>query len=171
VGPRTGLDHIENRKFFPLPGLELRSLNRPARSQSLYRLRCPGSPLMKHNRLKLNSPVRRYQSFARISCFHLQDKWMQCESLKMSAATYQTIRCTTEFTELLCAYYSRALRPTFWFIRHGFLYLDSYTYNVHYANILTFFIKFILYHTILMASELIGNVLTCTQEVSGWTLS
>jgi hypothetical protein len=41
VGPRAGLDDVEKRKFFTLPGLELRSLGRPARSQSLYRLRYP----------------------------------------------------------------------------------------------------------------------------------
>jgi hypothetical protein len=29
------------RKFLPLPGLELRPLGRPARSQSLYQLRYP----------------------------------------------------------------------------------------------------------------------------------
>jgi hypothetical protein len=38
VGPRVGLDEVEKRKFLTLPGLELRSLGRPARSQSLYRL-------------------------------------------------------------------------------------------------------------------------------------
>jgi hypothetical protein len=38
VGPRTGLDDVERRKFLTLPGLELRPLGRPARSQSLYRL-------------------------------------------------------------------------------------------------------------------------------------
>jgi hypothetical protein len=43
VGPRTGLDAVEKRKFLTLPGLELRPLCRPARSQSLYRLRYPGS--------------------------------------------------------------------------------------------------------------------------------
>jgi hypothetical protein len=42
VGPRTGLDDVEKRKILPLPGLELRSLTHPARSQSLYRLRYPG---------------------------------------------------------------------------------------------------------------------------------
>jgi hypothetical protein len=31
VGPRTGLDDTEKRKFLPLPGLELRPLGRPAR--------------------------------------------------------------------------------------------------------------------------------------------
>jgi hypothetical protein len=41
VGPRTGLDDVEKRKFLTLPGLELRPLCRPARSQSLYRLRYP----------------------------------------------------------------------------------------------------------------------------------
>jgi hypothetical protein len=43
MGPRTGLDDLEKRKFLPTPGLELRPLGRPARSQSLYRLSYPGS--------------------------------------------------------------------------------------------------------------------------------
>jgi hypothetical protein len=43
VGPRAGLKNLEKRKFFTLPGLELRHLGRPARSQSLYLLRYPGS--------------------------------------------------------------------------------------------------------------------------------
>jgi hypothetical protein len=42
VGPRAGLDDVEKRKFLPLPGLELRFLGPPARSQSLYQLRYPG---------------------------------------------------------------------------------------------------------------------------------
>jgi hypothetical protein len=43
VGPRAGLDTVEKRKMFTLAGLELRPLVRPARSQSLYRLRYPSS--------------------------------------------------------------------------------------------------------------------------------
>jgi hypothetical protein len=43
VGPKTGLDDVERRKILPLPGLELRPLGRPIRSQSLYRLNYPGS--------------------------------------------------------------------------------------------------------------------------------
>jgi hypothetical protein len=43
VDPRAGLDDMEKRKFLILPGLELRPLGRPARSQSLYRLRYTGS--------------------------------------------------------------------------------------------------------------------------------
>jgi hypothetical protein len=43
VSLRTGLDDVEKIKILPLPGLELRTLGRPARSQSLYRLRYPGS--------------------------------------------------------------------------------------------------------------------------------
>jgi hypothetical protein len=38
VGPRAGLNDAERRKILPLPGLELRPLGCPARSQSLYRL-------------------------------------------------------------------------------------------------------------------------------------
>jgi hypothetical protein len=40
VGSKAGLNDLEKRKFLTLPGLELRPLGRPARSQSLYRLRC-----------------------------------------------------------------------------------------------------------------------------------
>jgi hypothetical protein len=42
-GPQSGLDDLEKRKFLTPPGLELQSLSRPARSQSLYRLRYSGS--------------------------------------------------------------------------------------------------------------------------------
>jgi hypothetical protein len=42
VDPRAGLDAVGKRKFLTLPGLEVRPLGRPARSQSLYRLRYPG---------------------------------------------------------------------------------------------------------------------------------
>jgi hypothetical protein len=38
VGPRADLDDVEKRKFLTIPGLELRTLSSPARSQSLYRL-------------------------------------------------------------------------------------------------------------------------------------
>jgi hypothetical protein len=37
LGPRAGLDDVEKRTFFTLPGLNLRPLCRPARTQSLYR--------------------------------------------------------------------------------------------------------------------------------------
>jgi hypothetical protein len=43
VDPRAGLKDVEKRKFLTLLGLELRPLGRPARSQSLYLLRYPGS--------------------------------------------------------------------------------------------------------------------------------
>jgi hypothetical protein len=43
VDPRTGVDDVKRRTFSILPGLKLRSLRRPARSQSLYRLRYSGS--------------------------------------------------------------------------------------------------------------------------------
>jgi hypothetical protein len=46
VGPRTGLDDVEKRKFLTILGLELRPHGRPARSQSLYRLRYPGSSVV-----------------------------------------------------------------------------------------------------------------------------
>jgi hypothetical protein len=42
MGPRAGLDDVEKRKFLILPGLELRPLGLPARSQWLHRLRYRG---------------------------------------------------------------------------------------------------------------------------------
>jgi hypothetical protein len=42
-GPRAGLDAVEKSKILSLPGLELQTLGRPARSQSLYRLSYPGT--------------------------------------------------------------------------------------------------------------------------------
>jgi hypothetical protein len=43
VNPRAGLEDMEKWKFLTLPGLEVRPLGHPAGSQSLYRLRYPGS--------------------------------------------------------------------------------------------------------------------------------
>jgi hypothetical protein len=40
----AGLDDVEKRKFLTLPGLDLRLLDRPVRSPSLYRLLYPCSP-------------------------------------------------------------------------------------------------------------------------------
>jgi hypothetical protein len=48
VDPRVGLEEAERRKILPLPGLELRPIGRPARTQSLYRLRYPLSEGLKH---------------------------------------------------------------------------------------------------------------------------
>jgi hypothetical protein len=45
VGLRAGPD-VEKRKFLTLPGLGLRPLGRPVRSQSLYRLRYSNSLLI-----------------------------------------------------------------------------------------------------------------------------
>jgi hypothetical protein len=36
--PRSGLEDVEKRKFLALPGLEIKSLGRLARNQSVYRL-------------------------------------------------------------------------------------------------------------------------------------
>jgi hypothetical protein len=44
MGPRIDLDDVERRKFFPLPGFELRPRGHPGYSQSLYRLSYTGSP-------------------------------------------------------------------------------------------------------------------------------
>jgi hypothetical protein len=43
VDSRVGLENVEKKKFFTLPGLQLLPLECPARSQSLYRLSYSGS--------------------------------------------------------------------------------------------------------------------------------
>jgi hypothetical protein len=43
MGPRDDLDGVDKRKILTLPRVELRPLGRPARKQSLYRLRYVGS--------------------------------------------------------------------------------------------------------------------------------
>jgi hypothetical protein len=48
VYPRAGLNDAEKRQFLTLPELELRPLCRPARSESLYRLRHPTCIKLKH---------------------------------------------------------------------------------------------------------------------------
>jgi hypothetical protein len=49
LNPRASLDDVEKIKFLTLPGLELRTLGRPARSQSLYRLSYPDSHCREDN--------------------------------------------------------------------------------------------------------------------------
>jgi hypothetical protein len=65
VDPRAGLDHVGKRKFLTLPGLEPRLLSRPARSQSLYRLRYPGYQQMKDN-TKYSRPVNRVNAVCEV---------------------------------------------------------------------------------------------------------
>jgi hypothetical protein len=58
VGARADLDNVQKTKFLTLLGLEIRPLGRPTRSQSLYRLRYPGSVITPFSRLKLNIRFR-----------------------------------------------------------------------------------------------------------------
>jgi hypothetical protein len=58
VGTITGLKDVEIRKILPLSGLKLRPLGRPARSQSLYRLRYPGSRDIRSRFFIYDSPTK-----------------------------------------------------------------------------------------------------------------
>jgi hypothetical protein len=57
VDPRTGLNDVEKRKFLTLPGLKLRPLGCPGRSQSLYLIRYPGSLSENSTALKFSMPL------------------------------------------------------------------------------------------------------------------
>jgi hypothetical protein len=52
VGPRAGLDDVEEREVLTLPELELRLLGHPPHSQSLYRLLCNSYTISAHQRLE-----------------------------------------------------------------------------------------------------------------------
>jgi hypothetical protein len=56
VDPRVGLDDVKT-KFLTLPGLELRPLGSPGRSQLLYRLRFEGPLLHNISRSYVNMPA------------------------------------------------------------------------------------------------------------------
>jgi hypothetical protein len=70
VDPRVALDDVEKRKFLTLPGLELRSIGRPARSQSLNRLLYPG-PYLKENTNynKFSEIIFKYLYYSRMFFF------------------------------------------------------------------------------------------------------
>jgi hypothetical protein len=53
VDLKAGLDDLQKRKFLTLQELELRPLDRPARSYSLYRLCYYGSPYPIGNKCKV----------------------------------------------------------------------------------------------------------------------
>jgi hypothetical protein len=57
VDTRVGLDDVARRKILLLSGIELRPLGRPIRSQSLYRLRYPGSWAEKCKGSKINGAI------------------------------------------------------------------------------------------------------------------
>jgi hypothetical protein len=67
VGPRTGLDDMEKRKFLILLGLELWPLGRPACNQSLYQLLYSGSfKGINLNQLKLVDRSKMKWHFSRL---------------------------------------------------------------------------------------------------------
>jgi hypothetical protein len=86
AGPRAGLDDVEKRTFLILPGLELRILDCPAGSQSLYRLSCPGSYLIVYFRFWLTLVPR---TFLWNSDKHLPDFKVSHSRNELSFYTYK----------------------------------------------------------------------------------
>jgi hypothetical protein len=81
VGSRTYLDYVERRKILPLPGLELRPLGRPARSQSLYRLRYPG--YFSHTELNLNKMYGEFMGYRENLIYGLTQSRLCCVSIQL----------------------------------------------------------------------------------------
>jgi hypothetical protein len=94
VDPRAGLDEVEKRKFLTLPGIELQNLGRPTRSQSLHRLRYPGSCYFSKIRLNIVTAQTR-------------QNWLQM--FKMTTFITNAL-LTTALKRALCFLYCCCLR-------------------------------------------------------------
>jgi hypothetical protein len=88
VDPRTGLDDVEKTKFLTLPGLELRPLGRPARGQSLCRLRHCGSFRKYRNKAEMNSNLKPQQAYRKPSCHLKLCKNCDCHACKRNAICF-----------------------------------------------------------------------------------
>jgi hypothetical protein len=86
VGPIAGLDDVEKRTFFTLPGFQLQPLGCLAHSQSLYQLRYPGSPITPCSPLKVS------RLFGGICRIHLQDRRMSRTRNQPEARSNQSNR-------------------------------------------------------------------------------
>jgi hypothetical protein len=93
VGPRVSLDNVKKGKFFTLPVLELRSLGWLTRSQSLYRLRYPGS---QHQ----VTPYRKHTELSRqILLWFLENRLQICKRIPITKIYF--------FNKLISVLYSR----------------------------------------------------------------
>jgi hypothetical protein len=121
VSPRTCLDGVEKRKLLTLPGLELRPLGCPARSQSLYLPRYPGSYTLvltysnigRVSRpgpgLRLKRNLSRYSGAVAIAA--LWESWRMTHSKYVSSISNKNLRVllgTRRFDKMQCAFYSPA---------------------------------------------------------------
>jgi hypothetical protein len=80
VCPRAGVGHVEKRKFLTLSRLELRPLGRPARSQSLYSLRYPGSSKLFIQFFKKNTYI-----YAEREREYTYSDWLRAERLEFKS--------------------------------------------------------------------------------------
>jgi hypothetical protein len=109
MGPRAGLDDMENRKFLILSGLKLRPLSRPARGHSLHRLRYPssfifiikGPKIRRHlfSKRKITRPIFWLIQYVHIVNVYIQRKMARsyvCARSEVSRSRYEdhhVLRC------------------------------------------------------------------------------
>jgi hypothetical protein len=126
VDPRADLDNVEKREFLTLPGLELRPLGRPARSQSLYRLNYPGSYT------KMLLPIINSQTISYTLRGAL--KMAGCTRNRNSVNTYSTF--TAESVGVHCRYAHKGFRN--WNLhRNSYWLLFTCTVNISSTMSLT----------------------------------
>jgi hypothetical protein len=96
VDPRADLDDVEKRKFLTLPGHELRPLDRPARNQPLYLLRCP-APTLDQFETKLNL---RDCFYCKIPQFHILSNLSSSFGIEISEMKNMEVLICVHFLHL-----------------------------------------------------------------------
>jgi hypothetical protein len=139
VGPRTGLDDMEKRKFLALPRLELRPLGRPASSQSLYRLSYQNTGGNPDNLLFLLECRENPKLFSAVT--RIGGKRKVCSAvarfIKMFCFVFvcnAPIECRADFlvSYIMVLTRKRASRTKKGYLRvHTERYLDNTSYLVH----------------------------------------
>jgi hypothetical protein len=127
--PSAGLDDMQKRKFVTLPGLQLRPLGRPVRSQSLYRQRYRGSNesrtiiiiiiiiIIINDLLWIYSPsVGPWQLFQFINPFILyivgRTTWMGDQPASRPLLTHRTTQTQNKHGRHHCLEWDSNLRPS-----------------------------------------------------------
>jgi hypothetical protein len=104
VDPRAGLDDVEKRIYLPLPGFDLRPLGLAVCSQSLYRLRSPGTLTflsLSLSCLWLCSPCGSWPLFQFINPYTVgRTPWTGTQSLARPLPTHRTTQTQNKRTHI-----------------------------------------------------------------------
>jgi hypothetical protein len=99
MGPRTVVDDVKKIKILPLPGLELQPLGYPDHSQSLYRLRYPGSHLLQARLLLARSVSKTTLCSYYHSYLYIYLQFIQRPCLQLGSYGYKWLDNSDSYVE------------------------------------------------------------------------